>query len=178
MKKLLLHTCCAPCSVAVVDELRSQYDLTVYFFNPNIFPEEEYLKRKAEVVRVCEEWRVPMIDADYAPKAWDREVTGFEREPEMGARCPVCFVMRLRTTAEFASQHGFEVFATSLTSGRNKIAAVINPIGECLAAEFGLKFLDEDWKTGGRQERAHQIVEEKGIYRQNYCGCKYSIKTP
>ncbi|HOX60979.1 MAG TPA: epoxyqueuosine reductase QueH [Candidatus Magasanikbacteria bacterium] len=188
MKKILLHTCCAPCSIAVIDELKKQYDLTVFFYNPNIFPEEEYLKRKAEVVRVCAEWKVPMIDMDYEWEKWGENVVGLEGEPEGGKRCIECFKMRLRRTAEYARDNGFEMFCTTLTSGRNKKAEVINPIGLELGKEFGVEFFVEDWKTGGstasalsglrrsRQERASQLIKEKGIYRQNYCGCVYSAK--
>ncbi|MDD2757962.1 MAG: epoxyqueuosine reductase QueH [Patescibacteria group bacterium] len=174
--KLLLHVCCAPCSIAVIDELRSKYVLTVFFYNPNIYPEAEYLKRKAEVVRVCDEWQISMVDADYESTKWDKAVAGLEHEPEMGERCPVCFGLRLRRTAEYAAQHGFSLFATSLTMGRNKKAEVINPIGWALADEFGIKFYPEDWKKSGRQIKAKKLVEERGIYRQNYCGCRYSQK--
>ncbi len=174
MPKFLLHTCCAPCSIAVIEELKDQHDLTVYFFNPNIHPEEEYLKRKSEVIRVCEEWGVKMIDADYDPVVWHRWVKGLESEPEGGLRCKSCFIFRLKKTAEYAKANGYKIFGTSLTSGRNKKAKVINYIGKTLADMFDLTFTDEDWKKGGRQERGRKLVEERAIYRQNYCGCVYS----
>lgn len=174
MKKFLLHTCCAPCSIAVIDELKNQYDLTVLFYNPNIFPEEEYLKRKAEVVRVCTEWEVPMVDMDYEWEKWNQNVKGLESEPEGGKRCVACFAMRLRRTAEYARDNGFEMFCTTLTSGRNKKAEIINPIGLELGREFGVEFFVADWKTGGRQEKSRLLVDKRGIYRQNYCGCVYS----
>lgn len=174
--KLLLHTCCAPCSIAIVDELKDKYDLTVFFYNPNIYPEAEYLKRKAEVVKVCEEWGIPIADMDYETAIWESEVMGLEEETEGGLRCSICFALRLRRTAEYAALNGFEFFATSLTMGRNKIADVINPIGKRLAESFKIVFLAEDWKTGGRQEKAKKMTGDRGIYRQNYCGCKYSMK--
>lgn len=174
MKKLLLHVCCAPCSIAIIDELRQKYSLTVFFFNPNIYPEAEYLKRKEEVIKVCKEWDVPIVDMDYEPAVWEGEVMGFEDEIEGGLRCSVCFALRLRRTAEFSALNGFDAFATSLTSGRNKKAEVINPIGKRLAETFNVDYLADDWKTGGRQEKAKKMVEDRGIYRQNYCGCKYS----
>ncbi|MCX6782246.1 MAG: epoxyqueuosine reductase QueH [Candidatus Magasanikbacteria bacterium] len=174
-KRLLLHTCCAPCSIAIIDELKKQYDLTVFFYNPNIYPETEYLKRKVEVVRVCAKWDVPMVDADYEMVEWDRAVSGLEHEPEMGERCSACFAMRLAKTAEYAAHNGFDIFSTSLTSGRNKKADVINPIGERLAEKYGIKYLAEDWKSAGRQEKSRKMVEEKGVYRQNYCGCRFSL---
>lgn len=205
MKKFLLHTCCAPCSIAIIDELRNKVDpstglrtsLTVFFYNPNIYPESEYLKRKAEVVKVCEEWGVSIIDfenpsgpadhlpltgeelsgVDYDQSSWNQAVKGLESEPEMGARCPVCFTLRLERTAQYASENNFDIFSTSLTSGRNKKAFIINPIGLELAKKYNVEYLEEDWKKTGRQERGRKMVEERGIYRQDYCGCRYSRST-
>jgi hypothetical protein len=174
-EKFLLHTCCAPCGVAVIDELRGKFELTVLFYNPNIYPEEEYQKRKKEVVRVCAEWGVPMIDRDYVPEEWNTEVHGLENEPEGGMRCAACIKMRLLRSAEIAQENGFEVFGTTLTMGRQKTAKVITPLGEQVAEIFGLKYLAEDWKKGGRQEIARKLIQEKNIYQQNYCGCKYSL---
>jgi len=176
MKKFLLHTCCAPCSVAIIDELKDQFDLTVFFYNPNIYPEAEYLKRKSEVVRICKKWGVKMVDHDYIPEEWDKKIKGLEKEPEMGARCLVCFKMRLEESAKYAHDNDFDLFATSLTSGRNKKADIINPIGLSLAKKYQVKFYEEDWKKSGRQEKGRDMVNEMNIYRQDYCGCKYSIK--
>ena len=188
-----MHTCCAPCSIAIIDELKSKYELTIFFYNPNIYPEEEYLKRKAEVIKVCEEWNISMVDferthpnppleregactIDYGQIDWNEAVKGLEHEPEMGARCPVCFKLRLERTAQYARDNNFDIFSTSLTSGRNKKAQIINPIGLELAKKYNIKYLEEDWKKAGRQEKGKKMVEERGIYRQDYCGCKYSIK--
>ena len=176
MQKCLLHVCCAPCSIVVIDELKNDYDLTVYFYNPNIYPEQEYFKRKAEVVRVCKEWKIPMIDADYETQKWEECTKGLENEPEGGKRCLNCFAVRLNKAGEYAKQNKFDIFATTLTSGRNKKADVIHPLGFKIAEKFSLKFLDIDWKTGGRQERGRKMVKDRGIYRQKYCGCKYSVK--
>ncbi len=216
MNKCLLHVCCAPCSIAVIDELKDLYDLTVYFYNPNIYPEKEYLKRKAEVIRMIEEFnnsviaspqgeaipqnsessgiatsstsrrtprndnychpQIKMIDADYETEKWNEYVKSLESEPEGGARCASCFTLRLQKTGEYASKNNFDIFATTLTSGRNKKADVIHPLGANIAKKFGLKFLDVDWKTGGRQEKGRRMVKDRGIYRQKYCGCKYSVK--
>lgn len=175
MNKLLLHVCCAPCSIAIIDELKNQYDLTVFFYNPNIYPESEYLKRKQEVVKVCREWCVSMIDADYDNQNWGEAVKGLEDEPEQGKRCLVCFSWRFRRTAKYAKDNGFNIYASSLTSGRNKQALVINSIGENLAKEFGVDFLPVDWKKDGRQEKSRRMITERNIYRQNYCGCRFSI---
>ncbi len=177
MKKFLLHTCCAPCSIAVIDELRPQFELTVFFYNPNIFPEAEYLKRKVEVIKVCKEWGVPLVDMDYEAQKWHEQVAkGLESEPEGGLRCPMCFKFRLAKTAEYAARNGFEIFGTSLTMGRNKKADVIHPIGQSFAKIYKIKFYSEDWKKGGRQEKGGQMIAERGIYRQDYCGCAFSMK--
>ncbi len=174
----LLHTCCAPCGIAVIDELRSSFALSVLFFNPNIFPEAEYLKRKAEVIRVCEEWAIPMIDLDYQPQEWDARVQGLEGEPEGGKRCFSCIGMRLDRTGREALARSFSSFGTTLTMGSRKSAQVIFPIGEAVARRYGLKFYAEDWKKKGREARGRQMIKDRGMYRQNYCGCRYSLREP
>ncbi|MBI4427202.1 MAG: epoxyqueuosine reductase QueH [Candidatus Magasanikbacteria bacterium] len=174
MIRFLLHACCAPCGIAVIDELKSQYDLTVFFYNNNIYPEEEYLKRKKYVVQICDEWLIPMIDFDYNQTDWREAVQGLENEPEGGARCSKCFRLRLETTARYAKENNFDIFCTTLTSGRNKKAEVINPIGVEVGLKYGVMFFETDWKKAGRQQKARKMVEERGIYRQNYCGCRFS----
>ena len=129
MNKFLLHTCCAPCSIAVIEEIKDKFNLTVFFYNPNIYPQSEYIKRKQGVIQVCEEWEIPMIDMDYEAKNWSKAISGLEHEPEGGRRCQVCFKFRLAKTADYAKQNNFKYFGTSLTSGRNKKSSVINPIG-------------------------------------------------
>lgn len=175
-EKFLLHTCCAPCGIAVIDELRKSFDLSVLFFNPNIFPEDEYLRRKREVVRVSTEWGVPMIDLDYAPDEWESRVRGLENEPEEGKRCFTCIGMRLDRSAREAKARGFAWFGTTLTMGRRKSSKVIFPIGEAVARRHGLQFYAEDWKKKGRESVARALVRERGIYEQKYCGCRYSLR--
>jgi len=186
MLNFLLHVCCAPCSVAVIEELRSHFNLTVFFYNPNIFPFEEYEKRKRYVIQVCEEWKIPMIDMDYDAEKWCKAIRGHEEEAEGEERCSLCFKFRLAKAAEYAKNNGFHYYGTSLTMGRNKSADIINPIGEAFAKAHKIKFYSVDWKKDrrpafapsglwrSRQERANQLVKEKGIYRQDYCGCQYS----
>lgn len=177
MEKFLLHVCCAPCSIAVIDELKNQFDLTVLFYNPNIFPEAEYLKRKAEVIKICSEWGIVMIDHDYEAEQWlDSVAKGLENEKEGGERCRLCFHFRLAKVAEYSAKNNFEIFGSTLTSGRNKKAAVIHPIGCELAKYYNIKFYDVDWKKGGRQEKSRNMIGERGIYRQDYCGCAYSMR--
>lgn len=176
-QKFLLHTCCAPCSIVIIDELKDQFDLVVLFYNPNIFPEEEYLKRKAEVVKICDEWKIFMIDMDGDADEWHKKVAvGFENEGEGGERCIMCFKFRLAKAAEYAAKNGFRYFGSSLTSGRNKKAEVINPIGREYAKLNKINFFDADWKKDGRQEKGRKMAEDRKIYRQNYCGCKYSLR--
>ncbi len=175
-QKFLLHTCCAPCGIAVIDELRQNYDLTVYFYNPNIYPLEEYKKRKAEVIKLCKEWKINMVDDDYENEKWFAAIKGLEQEPEGGARCSQCFILRLGEAAKKAKDLGCKYFSTTLTMGRFKKAEVINPIGKIAACEYGLEFFDEDWKKKGRQEKRDKMVKERGIYLQKYCGCMFSLK--
>lgn len=177
MEKILLHTCCAPCGVAVIEELKKSHAVTVFFYNPNIQPRGEYEKRKREVVRVCEGWNIPIVDGDYLVEEWAKEIVAWIDEPEGGERCKKCFLFRLEKTASYAREWNFDAFASTLTSGRNKFAEVINPLGEALAREYGLIFLAIDWKKGGRQERGKEIIEEMKIYRQNYCGCIFGQKS-
>lgn len=172
--KFLLHVCCGPCSVAIFEELLQMFDVTVHFYNPNIHPENEYHKRKAEVIKICRELSIPVVEEEYEVKEWLKQIAGYENEPEGGKRCNICFRMRLEKAAEYAQKHGFDYFSTSLTSGRNKKASVINPIGIALGQKYGVKFFEEDWKKKGRQEKARQLIKEKNIYTQDYCGCTYS----
>lgn len=173
--KLLLHCCCAPCSVAIIDELRHDRELAVLFYNPNLHPIEEYERRKTEVTRVCREWGIETIDHDHAATDWEAAVSGIPQEQEGGSRCSACYRLRLERTAGVARELGFSQFATSLSSGRQKKSAVINAIGHLVAAKSDVPFLDVDWKKGGRQERSRELVREMGIYRQDYCGCRFSL---
>lgn len=175
-EKFLLHVCCAPCSIAVIDELRKQFDLSILFFNPNIHPEEEYLRRKHEVIRICEEWSIPMLDQDYDVEKWDANTKGLEDQPEGGFRCNACFRTRLSRTAQVAAELNFARFGSTLTTGRYKKASIINPIGEAAAKRFGSTFHAEDWKKQGREAKSRVMVKDRNMYEQNYCGCRYSLK--
>lgn len=175
MQKLLLHTCCGPCVAGIFTELQEQYNLTVYFYNPNIHPQEEYEKRKKETIRLCEELKIDFIEGDYNVEDWFAWAREYSQEREGGERCSKCFTMRLEQTARFAKENNFDIFASTLTSGRNKPADVINPLGESLGEKYGVEFLAEDWKKGGRQEKGLQVCKAKDIYRQHYCGCIYSL---
>jgi len=175
MQKLLLQVCCGPCVAGIFTELQEQYDLTVYFYNPNIHPQEEYKKRREEVVKLCEELSINFIEGEYNTEDWFAWAREYAEEREGGERCSKCFAMRLEQTAKFAKENNFDIFASTLTSGRNKPADVINPLGESLGEKYGVEFLAEDWKKKGRQEKGLQVCKAKDIYRQHYCGCIYSL---
>ena len=176
-QKLLLHVCCGPCSIAIFEELKEQFDVTVHFCNPNIHPEEEYEKRKAEVIKICKELNIKFIEEEYNPEEWFKLTKEYKEEQEGGKRCPICFKLRMEKSVQYAKKNNFDYFATSLTSGRNKYAKIINPIGLELGKKYGIKFFEEDWKKKGRQEKAIELVKNKNIYRQDYCGCIYSVKS-
>ncbi|MFH1286763.1 MAG: epoxyqueuosine reductase QueH [Candidatus Magasanikbacteria bacterium] len=175
MKKFLLHVCCGPCSVVVLQELKEQYDLTVHFYNPNIYPFEEYEKRKIEVINLCTELGIPFVEQEYDPEVWFEATQFLKDEPEGGKRCEACFKLRLAAAAQYAAEHKFNVFSTTITSGRYKKASIVNPIGKEVGEKFGVEYYTEDWKKGGRQQEADMLAKEKGIYRQDYCGCVYSM---
>jgi len=175
--KLLLHVCCGPCSVAIFEELLKDFDLTVHFYNPNIHPLEEYEKRKKEVVKICQELKIDFIEDEYNSKDWFEFIKGLEDEVEGGERCKKCFEFRLDRAGKYAKEKSFDIFTTSLSSGRNKQAEIINQIGNKIAEKYGIKFLEADWKKDGRQEKAIKLCKTKDIYRQDYCGCAFSQKS-
>lgn len=173
-EKLLLHVCCAPCSVYVIRQLIEDYDLTVYFFNPNIFPEEEYLQRLAEVKDFCQSKDIPYIEADYSNKNWFKQIKGFEQEPEKGARCDLCFVHRLENCAQYAKENGFDWFSTSLTMGRQKNSFQVMKAGRKVEDQVGIKFLAQDFKKNNGVQISDWLSKKLGLYRQEYCGCIFS----
>ncbi|MEO0098102.1 MAG: epoxyqueuosine reductase QueH [candidate division WOR-3 bacterium] len=172
--KILLHTCCGPCVIYPIEKLKESYSLTLFFYNPNIHPEEEYEKRLKEAKKVADYYRVPLILAPYEREKWLEMVKGWEEEKEGGKRCEVCFTLRLRETARFAKKEGFLIFGTTLTSGRQKNAELINRLGREIAAKEGLDFLIADFKEGFQVGLT--ISKKLSLYRQKYCGCIYSQK--
>ena len=185
-KKVLLHTCCAPCSSAIIEHLLSfGIEPVIYYCNPNIYPFEEYQIRKNECTRYAESLGLTIIDADYDHDAWLKGVKGMEDEPERGGRCLKCFRMRLLDTAEYASRNGYRVITTTLASSRWKSLDQINEAGTW-ACEMVSKntdhgcndvvWWDKNWRKGGLQERRNQIVKEYGFYNQLWCGCEFSRK--
>lgn len=184
MTKVLLHSCCAPCSAAILEwMLQNDYEPTIFFYNPNIYPEEEYLKRKNEIVRYAEEINVPIVDLDEEEGPWqDRhdswldQTREFAQEPERGKRCLVCFKYRLCATAKYAAEHDIPLFTTTLASSRWKDIKQIFEAGQ-FAEEFcggKSKFWDKNWRKGGLYERRNILAKQ--FYNQQYCGCEYSIR--
>jgi predicted adenine nucleotide alpha hydrolase (AANH) superfamily ATPase len=177
-KTVLLHTCCAPCSSAIIECLiNNGIRPVIYYCNPNIFPYEEYLIRKNECTRYARSLGLEIIDDDYDHEAWLDEVKGLEGEPERGGRCLKCFKIRLLRTAKYAEERGMKVITTTLASSRWKSLDQINEAGEWACSRFpSVTWWGQNWKKGGLQERRLQIIREYGFYNQLYCGCEFSIR--
>jgi epoxyqueuosine reductase len=176
--KLLLHVCCAPCSCAIIEALQQAHiDITLFFYNPNIHPKEEYEKRKNEFLRLAHKHNIPFIDADYNTKVWFEKTKGLEQEPERGKRCTECFNLRLTHTAKCAHIHGFSLIATSLGISRWKDLKQVNCAGKHAVADYpDVAFWDYNWRKDGRMPRMQEIIQTEDLYRQNYCGCLYSLQ--
>lgn len=177
-KKVLLHSCCAPCSGEVMEAMvASAIDFTIFFYNPNIHPLKEYELRKQENIRFAEKFGVPFIDADYDRDNWFARAKGMENEPERGIRCTMCFDMRFERTALYAHEHGFPVITSSLGISRWKNMQQINDCGQRAAGHYpGLVYWDYNWRKGGGASRMIEISKREQFYQQEYCGCVYSLR--
>lgn len=173
--RLALHSCCAPCSSYVLEYLSQYFDITLFYYNPNIYPAEEYEHRLHEQLRLCELMHIKTYPCIYDPERYFNYVSGLESEPEGGARCTKCFELRLDYTASLAKQLGFSLLTTTLTISPHKNAPLINTIGEKTAEKYGITWLPSDFKKKNGYLRSIQLCKEYNIYRQNYCGCKFSI---
>ena len=178
MQTVLLHSCCAPCSAAIIEWLLATgIRPALFYFNPNIYPQEEYNIRKAELTRYALSQSVEVIDGDYRHEDWLRHVAGWEHEPERGARCLACFKMRMLATAGLAYQRGYERFATTLASSRWKSLERIAQAGHWAAAQYdGVEFWERNWRKYGLSERRRELLNINGFYNQQYCGCEFSMK--
>jgi len=176
MEQILLHICCGPCGTSVIERLHDTYRIHGYFFNPNIQPEDEYNRRLESACDVADYFGIPMTIADYDTGQYEEAVSGYEQEPENGARCLLCYRLRLEETARFARDNGFSIFASTLTLGPQKRASVINPIGHEIAGKYGLRFIDGDWKKQDGFKRSLELSRTLKLYRQKYCGCLLSIR--
>ena len=174
--RLLLHVCCAPCSSYVQEYLTEYFDITLFFYNPNMDTAEEYAKRVDELRRLADEADFPsdIMICPYDPESFDKIAKGLEDEPEGGKRCPKCYELRMRRAAEYARDNGFDYFTTTLSISPYKNADWINEIGEHLAKEYGVPHLPSDFKKKNGYKRSIELSKEYNLYRQDYCGCEYS----
>ena len=176
--KLLLHACCAPCSSAVLERLANTFEITIFYYNPNITEEEEYQKRVEEIKRFIKEYptkyKVHLIEGNYEKEKYQEIIKGLEEEPEKGKRCYKCYELRLEETAKLADSLGFDLFATTLTLSPHKNSNWINEIGTSLANTYQVNYLYSDFKKKNGYKRSIELSKEYNLYRQDYCGCIYS----
>jgi predicted adenine nucleotide alpha hydrolase (AANH) superfamily ATPase len=177
-RKVLLHSCCAPCAGELMEQmLANGIDLTIFFYNPNIHPKKEYEIRKNENIRFAEKMGIPFVDADYDVQNWFARAKGMEHEPERGARCTMCFDMRFARTALYAHENGFPVITSSLGISRWKNMDQINDCGIRAAAPYeDVTYWDYNWRKEGGSARMYEIAKREAFYAQQYCGCIYSLR--
>ena len=178
--RLLLHACCGPCSSAVLEQLCPYFEITVLYYNPNIWPPAEYRRREEELERFVAEAHplgVKVVEDRYDPQEFYDAARGLENEPERGARCTACYRLRMRRAAQYAAENGFDWFTTTLSISPHKDAARINQIGQELATAFGVPHLPSDFKKKNGYLRSLQLSDQYGLYRQDYCGCVFSARS-
>jgi epoxyqueuosine reductase len=172
--KIALHICCAVCAAGAVERLQQEgYEVVGYFYNPNIYPVQEYKLRLDSTRRVAEELNIEFVEGLYDTDLWYRAVAGLENEPEGGKRCPVCFKMRMQNTYQFMLESGCDMFATTLTMGSNKSGKLMEQLGAEIDKE---RYLARDFKKKDGFKRANELARRWGLYRQNYCGCVFSLR--
>ena len=175
MGKMLLLSCCAPCSCGVIKKLAlEKKPFSVLFYNPNIAPQEEYLKRLKENERLCKYYGVEFFHLEYEPQVWQNAIKGYEDEPERGERCFRCFLLRLRRAAAFAKANGFDSFSSVLGISRHKDMAQVNRAGLLAAESENIPYDTFNWRKGGLEELRRAVNKELNLYNQDYCGCPYS----
>ena len=176
--KVLLHSCCAPCSGEIMEAMQaSGIQFTIYFYNPNIHPKREYEIRKAENIRFAQKMDIPFVDGDYDTQNWFARVKGLEWSPERGERCSVCFDMRFERSALYAHENGFNIFTSSLGLSRWKDFDQINRSGLRAAERYpDMIYWTHNWRKNGGSQRMYKIAKEENFYKQEYCGCVYSLR--
>ena len=176
--KLLLHSCCAPCSSYVLEYLSKYFKITIVYYNPNISPYDEYKKRLAEQIRLINEMKsinkISLLECSYDNEVYEEEIKGLELEPERGSRCLKCYHLRLEYTAKLAKEKGFDYFGTTLSVSPYKSSEVLNRIGEELSCVYNIPYLYSDFKKKEGYKRSIELSKIYNLYRQDYCGCKYS----
>jgi predicted adenine nucleotide alpha hydrolase (AANH) superfamily ATPase len=175
-KKIALHVCCGPDATSAIERLIAEYDVVPFFYNPNIYPKEEYLKRLEESKKACSRWGLTLHEGAYETELWSERIAGLENEPEGGKRCHACFAFRLERTAQFARESGCECFTTVLTVSPHKDSQVIFELGRQAGVREGIEFICENFKKKDGFKRSIELSKEMGLYRQNYCGCMYSLR--
>lgn len=173
--RLLFHVCCALCSGLLSQKLAEEFAITVYFDNPNIWPQEEFLKRAKEAEKYFKSLGVEFILTKWDHGDWNKLAKGLEMEPEKGKRCKLCYQYRLKNAAEHAAENGFDYFTTSLLISPWKDAGIIRNLGAALAKKYGVKFLADDFQARNGYAKSRAFAKEQGFYRQKYCGCEYSL---
>ena len=172
---LLLHSCCGPCSSASMEKLCQHFNVTVVYYNPNIYPEEEYQKRLTAQKQICEKFNIELDELEYNEAEFLSKVKGLEAKKEGEERCTVCFALRLEKVASLAKQKGYDYFGTTLTISPHKNEQIINELGEALGEKYEVKFLPCDLKKHDGFKRSIQLSKQFNLYRQNYCGCRFSL---
>ena len=178
--RVLLHSCCGPCSSSVLERLTEHFDVTLLWYNPNIYPEAEFDRRLQTQRQLIEASglsdRVEILALPWGSPVYYDRIRGLEAEPEHGARCTECFRLRLEETARLAAARGFDYFCTTLTLSRHKNAELINALGEAIGQAAGVRWLPSDFKKKGGELRSTQLSRQYGLYRQSYCGCEFSLR--
>ncbi len=178
LPRLFLHSCCAPCSSYVLELLSRYFQITLYYYNPNISPKEEFQKRTEELARLLREMPLShpaeLLVGDYCPEAFYEAVRGLEQEPEGGARCEVCYRLRLEQAVRMAKERGYDYVTTTLSISPLKNAEKLNAIGKELSEQYGIPYLYSDFKKKGGYQRSIELSHEYELYRQNFCGCVFS----
>ncbi|MFH0804703.1 MAG: epoxyqueuosine reductase QueH [Patescibacteria group bacterium] len=173
---LLLHVCCATCAASVLSELQQKFRVTAFYYNPNIFPAEEYRIRRGEVRSFCERNGVPFIEVEPDFRCWEQLTAGHGADRERGGRCNICYTLRLEQTAAYAQEHKFDLFGTDLSISPKKDALKLNQIGAELSQRYGVRYLEANFKKRGGFDRAMAVSRQQNFYRQTYCGCRYSLE--
>jgi len=177
-KKILLHSCCAPCSSYVISFLSKYFDITVLYYNPNIAPQEEYEKRKQEQIRLIKTLnsnnKLDFLDCDYDNDIYNNSVKGYENIPEGGSRCHICFNLRLEKTAKLAKTNNYDYFCSTLTVSPHKNSHIINEIGKNISKKYNIKWLYSDFKKNEGFKQSIELSKKYELYRQDYCGCVFS----
>ena len=179
-KRILLHSCCAPCSSYVITFLSNYFNITILYYNPNIYPEEEYIKRKEEQIKLIKnintKHQLEFLDCDYENDIFNKAIEGYENIPEGGSRCQICFNLRLEKTAILAKKHNYDYFCSTLTVSPHKNSKIINQIGEQISNKYNIKWLYSDFKKNEGFKQSIELSKKYELYRQDYCGCIHSKK--